>query len=210
MKFKLSNGHAIYLWENEFTRIEIDETQFSYLKPDGKKVTIRLPRTWLAGCIESNNEGENIKILAKKSHGHSDSQEKTVLDQFQNVIGPKNKETVELSTQFQRLKDDIQKFQDQIQNKFNLINRFETINSQNEKKLCQLQQENLKISQVNNTIQKDLTSLKSVCDNLINSVEGLGSEIDSFYPPIDALLDCVRPPKLSSHHQSQRPRKRQR
>ena len=91
---------------------------------------------------------------------------------------------------------DIQKFQEQIQNKFNLINRFETINSQNEKKLCQLQQENLKISQVNNTLQKDLTSLKSVCENLINSVEGLGSEIDSFYPPIDALLDCVRPPKL--------------
>jgi len=164
----------------------------------------------LAGCIESNSEGENFKIRTKKSNAHSDSQEKIVLDKFQNATDPRNKETVELSTQFQRLKDDIQKFQEQIQNKFNLINRFETINSQNEKKLCQLQQENLKISQVNNTLQKDLTSLKSVHDNLINCVEDLGNEIDSFYPPIDALLDCVRPPKLSSHHQSQRPRKRQR
>ena len=59
MKLKFANGHSFCLWETEFISIQIDRAQLSYVRPDNRRVVIRLPEDWLKGCpIETSSHND--------------------------------------------------------------------------------------------------------------------------------------------------------
>ena len=67
MKFQFSNGHSISLWSEEFSGIEINETRFTYIRPNGKKVHVSLPQKWLDGCPKEKISGLDAQICATLS-----------------------------------------------------------------------------------------------------------------------------------------------
>jgi len=44
MKFRFGNGFSVSLWAEEVVEVEILETIIKYTTPNGKKITIRVPR----------------------------------------------------------------------------------------------------------------------------------------------------------------------
>jgi hypothetical protein len=189
MKLQLANGICIYLWNDEYTHLSISTNVITYTKPDGKEVSISLPKT----CHDTDQTFSQSSSTAVPQSIVSSScpLEPTDAEHFRNKVELKSESmnqsyNPDYTSQLQWLTAELDKVKEEN------VSQLETLRSQ----LSSLNEEiisaKVESSTYNRMHTKIYNQLNARHNNLSNQVELKSEDISKLSEKINNINDLNR------------------